>query len=151
MSCWIIVGLVLATLLSSVGPCFAPFLFPELSPDYTPLNSHLAELNARFPLASSISKDYLWSIYHSGLDEPGGISAMPSMHNAQAMLFALAAFRLDRRLGFMMAAYALCIYIGSIALGWHYGIDGIIGAMAAAFIWFACGWIVPRLSQKALA
>jgi hypothetical protein len=151
MGCWIVVGLLLATVLSSAGPCFAPVLFPELSQAYTPLNERLAEITAHFPLGSSLSKDYLWQIYDHGLDEPGGISAMPSMHNAQAVLFMLTAFQLDRRLGFVMAAYAFSIYVGSIVLGWHYAIDGVVGAAAATLIWSACGRISLGLSRKAVA
>ena len=36
----------------------------------------------------------------------GGISAMPSVHNGLAALFALAAFRIDRKAGWAMTAYA---------------------------------------------
>jgi hypothetical protein len=148
---WIVIGLLMATALSSAGPCFAPMLFPDLAPAYQPLNDRLADLNSHLELASSLSKAYLWEIYTGGLDEPGGISAMPSMHNAQAVLLALTAFRIDRRLGLVMAAYAALIFIGSIMLAWHYAVDGIVGVAAAVLIWLAAGFVTSRRDRTAEA
>src|SRR3546814_5985014 len=51
---------------------------------------------------------------------------MPSVHNGLAALFAIAAFRLWRPLGWVVAAYAALIWVGSIHLGWHYAIDGMV-------------------------
>jgi membrane-associated phospholipid phosphatase len=88
---------------------------------------------------SAEMKDYLWAIYSGDFEAPGGISAMPSMHNAQAMLFAAAAWRVDRRFGLAMWVFAAIIFVGSIHLGWHYAVDGIVGAAAALLVWKACG------------
>ncbi len=40
--------------------------------------------------------------------------------------------------------FALCILVGSVHLGWHYAVDGYIGAAIAAAIWFGVG-AVQRL------
>jgi membrane-associated phospholipid phosphatase len=32
--------------------------------------------------------------------------------------------------------YALVIFFGSIMLGWHYGVDGLAGALGAAVCYF---------------
>lgn len=146
---WVVLGIVMATALSSVGPCFAPLLFPELAPVYQQLNDRLAELNNQMALGSSLSKAYLWAIYTGGLDEPGGISAMPSMHNAQAVLLALTAFRINRRLGLALSAYAMLIFIGSIMLAWHYAVDGIVGVFLAVLIWLAAGFVTSRSVRTA--
>jgi hypothetical protein len=60
---------------------------------------------------------------------------MPSLHNAIAVLYALAAFRIGRLLGWFMTGYAVIIFIGSVHLGWHYAVDGIVSAAAMVLIW----------------
>lgn len=148
MASWILIGLVMATLLSSAGPCFAPFIAPEIAAEYAPLNAYLGELGQGVTLTSAASKAYLWSIYAGGADLPGGISAMPSMHNAQAVLFAALAYRISRRFGHVMVAYAVVIFVGSIHLAWHYAVDGLVAAAAALAIWTACGQIVRIIDGR---
>jgi hypothetical protein len=137
---WILLGIVLATLLSSVGPCFLPQLFPDQAAPYAPLNAYLADLHHRYPLSSGLTKEHLLEVWAGNGMEPGGISAMPSMHNAQAMLFVLAAYRISRGFGHVMLAYAAVIFIASILLAWHYAVDGIIGIIGTLAIWRISGW-----------
>ena len=66
-----------------------------------------------------------------------GISAMPSLHNAIAVLYALIAFRIGKAIGIFMSLYAAIIFVGSVHLGWHYAVDGIIAAIAMYAIWKA--------------
>lgn len=148
---WLILGLGLATLLSSAGPVYFDTVLPQLVSPYAGLERYLAETDRLFPLSSSLAKDYLWSIHAGHLDEPGGISAMPSMHNAQCALFAAAAYAVDRRFGHVMLAYAAAIFLGSIHLGWHYAVDGIVGVAGALLIWFLVGKAGDRRARLALA
>jgi hypothetical protein len=46
-----------------------------------------------------------------------------------------------------MLIYAALIFVGSIHLGWHYAVDGIVGAAAAIAVWWCCG---IALSKKAV-
>ena len=80
----------------------------------------------------------------------GGISAMPSVHNALSVLFALAAWKVYRPLGWAFAAYAVAIWIGSIHLGWHYGLDGIVAAILTYAIWVGAGRLADRLERPLL-
>ena len=64
---------------------------------------------------------------------------MPSVHNGLAALFALAASRLNRIAGWALWAYAALIWLGSIHLGWHYALDGIVGIALTYGIWIVCG------------
>ena len=68
-----------------------------------------------------------------------GISAMPSMHNSFAVLMALSMYAVKRWLGILFIVHAIFIYIGSIALGWHYALDGIVSAPLTVLIWWLAG------------
>lgn len=50
-----------------------------------------------------------------------------------------------------MLAMALLIYLLSISLGWHYAIDGLVGAVATYAIWKACAWTLSARSTLPLA
>lgn len=149
---WIVIGLVLATVFSSAGPCYFTQVAPGVPSPYAGLDAYLASVDRVHGLMAVDMKQYLWAIYTDRLEAPGGISAMPSMHNAQAALFAVLAFRLDRRLGYLFSAYAFVIFIGSILLGWHYAVDGIAGVVLALIIWKAVEWYLGRAgSPEAVA
>ena len=73
---------------------------------------------------------------------------MPSMHNAQAALFAVFAYSLNRRFGHAMLAYAALVFVGSIHLAWHYAVDGIAGIAGALAIWWVCGLVFDRNAKR---
>lgn len=143
---WILIGVAMAAMFSSAGPCyFADFVPGQPSP-YADLVAYIHGVEASHPLSSSTAKAFLWDVYNGRSDLPGGISAMPSMHNAQAALFVVVAYSLNRRFGHVMTVYAALIFVGSIHLGWHYAVDGIVGIAAALAIWSACGAFLRRRS-----
>ncbi|QKC68178.1 hypothetical protein EB815_02870 [Mesorhizobium loti] len=144
---WLLIGLVMATMFSSAGPCYFSEIVPGTPSPYGDLMHYLDGVDADYSLSSSLTKDFLWQVHIGTFDLPGGISAMPSMHNAQAALFAAVAYSLDRRLGHVMLAYAVLIFLGSIHLGWHYAVDGIVGVVTALAIWIACAK-VARSERK---
>lgn len=145
---WVLIGLVLATAFSSAGP----FLFDEFvsgpSSPYAGLESYLESVSNVYPLSSQLAKESLWLTFTNQHDLPGGISAMPSMHNAQAALFAVTAYMIGRRFGHVMLVYLAVIFLGSVHLAWHYVVDGIFGIAAAMGIWWVIGAIVDtRIPQ----
>jgi hypothetical protein len=146
---WIGLGSILAFLFPSAGPCFySHFIGP--SAEFDGLMARLDEIEALNgePLMALRNQSYLIQA-HGGdrLLIGGGISAMPSVHNGLAFLFALAAWHVSRPLGYLFGAYAVAIWIGSIHLAWHYGLDGV-AAMALTFgIWRVCGTIADRLER----
>jgi len=78
-----------------------------------------------------------------------GISAMPSMHVAMAVLFALLGWAVDRRLGLAFTLFAISIQIGSVHLGWHYAIDGYASAIAVTALWLVVGRALGAAQQDA--
>jgi hypothetical protein len=141
MLTWWIGGGILATLFSSAGPAYYGNV--GLSPNpYTPLFQFLNDVNTRLPIWSLDVQLALWDGF-MGKAEPLGISAFPSMHNAMGLLFALATWRLNRKLGIAFAVYAAMIFVGSVHLGWHYTVDGYAAfALTLACWWF--GGVVAR-------
>lgn len=131
--CWTIVGVVLASALPSAGPIFGP----ALGFGFEDLGHALASA----PLTTGGS-EYLWNAYLNGEARLGaGISAAPSVHCAVAFLFAFVAY--GSRWFIPAVGYAAFIWLGSVHLGWHYWIDGLISLVALGVLWPA----VARISE----
>lgn len=132
---WIIAGSVLAVWLASVGPCFYGRF--GLTPDpYAPLMAYLRHANDIVPIFSIPVQDMLWQGL-SGKSLIDGISAMPSLHNGTALLFALAGFRLNRTIGWLLAAHTVFIFLGSVHLAWHYAADTYVAWAVVLVLWYA--------------
>jgi membrane-associated phospholipid phosphatase len=146
---WVGLGSVLAFLLPAAGPCFYPQLVGS-NPDFQQLLNRLSAIQSASgtPLLALHNQQVLWHAHtHDNLAFGGGISAMPSVHNGLAVLFALAAWRIKPVLGIAFGAYAALIWIGSIHLGWHYAVDGIVAGLLTYWIWRACGKLADRLER----
>jgi hypothetical protein len=141
MLTWLLGSGVLGTVFSSVGPCFYERFLGDPGP-YQPLMNSLAAANAQWHISAFAIQEVLWQSYVTGGGKVGGISAMPSMHVASAVLFALVGMRVDGRLGWLLWAYAFVIFLGSVHLAWHYAIDGYAGAGLALLFWVLAGYIV---------
>lgn len=138
---WILLGVVAAFLFSSAGPCYAAYVHSDAAPSYAQLMARLHAIDAAgYRLDSLAWQEYLWraQVRH----EHGfalGVSAMPSMHNAIAFLYVLAAREAARPLRLATWAFAVAIFIGSIHLGWHYMVDGLTAWIGMAFVWEGAG------------
>ena len=140
---WLLMGGILAIALASVGPCFVDEFYG--SDYYAPLMARLPE-----DLPSRQAMDYL--LASQGVESIGaGISAMPSIHVAIAVLAGLCVRDRFPRWQWLVWGYAAIIYIGSIHLGWHYASDGIVGGLGMVAIWKASGWYVALLSRPVRA
>lgn len=156
---WLVIGLFAATAFSSVGPVYYHH-FTSDAERFQPLLAYLADFDEGFvpvetpwgetrALAATTAHEYLWTIYQGQANLPGGISAMPSMHNAQAMIFVLAAFRINRKLGHAMLAFLAVTFVGSIVLAWHYMVDALIAYAMVIPIWYLALWMAPSNPVKA--
>ncbi len=137
--CWMVLGTVFATLLASGGPCFYGRM-TGLEDPFQPLMQYLYAVNEHYPVWSLTVQERLWATHESAGSALGhGISAMPSLHVATSVLFALLGWRIGRIVGIAYTVNALLVLVGSVHLGWHYAIDGYAAAAAAALIWWAVG------------
>lgn len=143
--CWFLLGTVLAMLLSSAGPAFVErleFSSTRYSELMRQLEHHHQWLvsNELVGIWALNTQDELWSAYYNGKEMLGsGISAMPSMHVSMSVLMAMGCWTLNRWVGVFMWLFAGVIYVGSVTLGWHYAIDGLVSLPLTVFIWKLVG------------
>jgi hypothetical protein len=141
---WIMIGTVLALIFSSAGPCYFGRV-TGLPDPYVPLVEYLRGAAQQAAVWAPKMQDVLWLNHQANGAMPGsGISAMPSMHVAIAVLLALLGWRINRWIGITFSVFAVLIQIGSVHLAWHYAIDGYLAGIAAAAIWYAVGRALRR-------
>jgi hypothetical protein len=148
---WILLGAVAAYLLPAAGPAFYASVVGSAGAEPFVAVQHQLEQagGADVVLTSLFNQSYLLANLGSELlVVGGGISAIPSIHNAMAVLFALASFRWHWLAGLAMSAFALLVWVASIYLNWHYAIDGVAGALGAVVLWFGSGWLVDRIAAR---
>lgn len=140
--CWILLGTVMAALLSSAGPIFFSGVTDHPDP-YRALMSYLHSLDAVQELRVLRVRQFLWELYLSpDAVSLGGISAMPSMHVSIVTLLTLLGFSTNRWLGWVYAGFATVIVVGSVHLAWHYAVDSYVAIAATILVWLASGRVV---------
>lgn len=121
--------------LPALGPCYAyPEIFEEVreglvhaAPAQTTLAANYARMLEGRDGSLRQFNPYL------------GIAAFPSLHVGAHWLFALWARRHARRLFVPFALATLLTFLGSLATGWHYAVDGWAGMLLA--------WAAVRLAD----
>lgn len=142
MVLWLVAGFFIAMGFSSAGPCY--FASLGLGDDYKPLMDALDLANRSYPIWAVTTQDLLWNGYVGVSSGSIGISAFPSLHVATAVLFAIYASRRWGRFGVALWVFAAIIFVGSIALGWHYAVDGYAGALLTVLTWKIVGFWLHR-------
>lgn len=144
-------------LIVSIG-CLGQYLLPAAGPVFYSqigLGNRFVDLPAGPWVATAA--DYLWQDYLRGGGNIGtGISAMPSLHVAIAAWMALVLRSYIPKVQAVGWAYFALILIGSVHLGWHYAVDGLIGAGGALLVWRLIGepgrrWVAFRPGQPVQA
>lgn len=85
---------------------------------------------------------------------PNPVAAVPSLHAAYSMLFALYVNVLYKNKWRLVAwVYPVLIWVGTVYMGEHYAIDAIIGVLYAVGAYFAAPYVVrliERIRKKLL-
>jgi hypothetical protein len=135
---WLVVGPLIHILLPAAGPIF----FERMG--YGPRFAGLTPDRETVEVANM-----LWATYAShGSLAGAGISAMPSLHIAMVTWMTLAIRAFEPRFFRPMLAFAVLIFALSVALGWHYAVDGLIGA-ASSVLCYLMLWSGYSLSKGA--
>lgn len=145
MFCWIILGNIMARILTSAGPCYFTKVVTSASDPYVNMMVYLRSIP---DLKAVQIQDGLWQAHINGVFMPlGGISAMPSMHVSIAVLLALVFFRVNIYMGILFSLFAIIIQIGSVHLGWHYAVDGYLSCLLTIFFWKGAEKILPFIKM----
>ena len=147
---WTLLGNGVAVLLSSVGPCFYEAFYQDAR--FAPLMTQLKAIDANDTLLALKSMNFL--VGSVGKERFGaGISAMPSLHVAIAFLCFLVAWEYGRHwwAKLLGAAFFGFILVGSVHLGWHYAVDGLVSIAVTGLIWWGTGWFVRWLEAREAA
>ncbi|MBZ0144023.1 MAG: phosphatase PAP2 family protein [Rhodocyclaceae bacterium] len=121
--------------LPALGPCYAyPEIFAEVREDLVHAAPTQTALAANYSRMLE-GRDGSLRQFNPYL----GIAAFPSLHVGAHWLFALWARRHARRLFVPLALATLFTFIGSLATGWHYAVDGWAGMLLA--------WLSMRLAD----
>ncbi len=140
---WFVGGNLLAIILSSAGPCYFENIGLSSEP-YSGLMAYLTGVNEIYPIWALQTQDLLWQSYSQQPNSFNLISAMPSMHVATSVLFALLAWRLNVWFGWVMTGFCVLICLGSIHLGWHYAVDGVLSLLITFPLWSFSGYLVKN-------
>jgi len=146
--CWALIGNLAATLMASVGPCFAMPMLGD--PRYVELMAYLHGVAERYPMPALNVQDMLLYDAQNGVDGLGrGISAMPSMHVSIAMLIALGVRRMWPRWQWAGWLFVGVIMIGSVHLGYHYAVDGYVALAMTLAVWMVSGFLArPAFARQ---
>ena len=147
---WVLLGTAAAIGLSSGGPCYYERI-TGLEDPFRPLMAYLNEVAQQFPFIGIDEQEAVWRMYQAGRRHIiAGISAMPSLHVATAVLGAILGWKTNRWLGIALTMFAVITQVGSVHFGWHYAVDGYLAAIAIVPIWLLSGWIARRTSMAGL-
>jgi hypothetical protein len=131
---WILLGTVTATLVSSAGP---PYYMALTDHDlYGDLFGRLSVARNGGPVMALDVQRSLWWVYtHHEIISGTGISAFPSMHVAVPSILTFSTWARSRALSAAFGTYTAVILVGSVALGWHYAVDGYFSIVGTGIIW----------------
>jgi hypothetical protein len=131
---WTVVGVGMAVGFASVGPCFLAPLTGDHRFDEQ--MAYLRAANEHYPVFVLAVQDQLLAWHQQGNHGlAAGISAMPSMHVAMAVLFALSISKVSRIAGVGAWLFVITILIGSVHLAYHYAVDGYVAIAATVALW----------------
>jgi hypothetical protein len=134
---WVLLGTLLATAFASAGPVY----YERVTGDPGPFAPLMTRLEAQPDLQLHEGIRGLWALHSAKRFVLGtGISAFPSLHVGIAVLGICAAWPRPW-LSATFALFTLGTLLGSVALGWHYAVDGYASIILVPLIW----WLVGRV------
>lgn len=147
MLAWIIIGNLAAGVFLSAGPAFYGVVTGDVA-RFAPQLTLLAQSGDGMHAAWRVHA-YLWNLHANGEAGVGsGISAFPSMHVALVTLNALFIAEHSSRWALVAFGYVAVILASSVALAWHYAIDGYASILVTVAIYLATKAIGARFTAS---
>ena len=144
---WLFMGIVVATIFSSVGPCFYNSFYHD-TPEFINI-MHESLYNSNKINYFYLIKSSLLNNYQNKQFIPGtGISAFPSLHVAIATINCIAISKKLPKLYLVSVIYILLVTFSCVYSGLHYLIDCIAGALGAVIIWYVVGKVLRSLRNN---
>ena len=143
--CWVLIGNIAAILMASVGPIYFHDFYPDTADPYAGLLAHLktqGDLKI-FPLANAL----LDMVRDNSPININAISAAPSLHIAMCALTFLYFRSINKAACAFLVFFFVVMLAGSVYLGWHYAIDGYLGALMAWALWRLSDPLARRLDK----
>jgi hypothetical protein len=132
---WTVCGVCLAIGFASVGPCFVGPLLGIHTFDAQ--MAYLNAANEQYPVMILRAQHFVLDAQlHADHGLGAGISAMPSMHVAMALLFALAIAPVSKLAKIGGFAFFGTIQIATVHLAVHYAVDGYLSIAVTLLLWF---------------
>ncbi|WP_380054838.1 phosphatase PAP2 family protein [Falsihalocynthiibacter sp. SS001] len=130
---WFGLGHILALAFMSAGPVFYDQVYGGNT--FASLTAALQSSGVSTSFVGQIQRD-LWTGY-STMEQTAssGISAFPSVHIGNAMLFGLYLYEVAPKLWPVSVVYLIVYQFLSVYLGWHYAVDGIASAILVYALW----------------
>lgn len=150
LASFLIIGMIMANALHSAGPVFDGVFYGDGSTFAPLIDRRIEQLSGESgPVTSAALINYLSTLNQNGEIRMGaGISAMPSMHIVLVLLWLFPAWHLNKYLGVLLAFYTAIIWVGSVHLGWHYFVDGLVSLVVVSVIWRIAGHITGLYGSK---
>ncbi len=147
---WVMLGTVGSHLMPSAGPAFYGHVVSQ-SHEFELLQNHLRHLHWQSGLLAVERQQTLWANVQLGNPNPWlSVSAMPSIHVAIAFFFTIVAYKVRRILVVPFAASALLMMVGSVALGWHYAVDGYASMLGVGLLWWLSGRLLGARETRGM-
>lgn len=149
MLIWILGGIVLASVLSSVGPCFLEPITGNHH--FAQQMAYLYRANEHLPIVVLNVQEMLLDNYSArGPGHGAGITAMPSMHVAMAFVFFLAMRHISPCWARFFFGFFVLIWIASVHLAYHYAVDGLVSVIVTYALWRASAAIIAWWDKTAM-
>lgn len=139
-----LLGVVLATVASSVGPIFYGHFYGGAR--FADLLSALDQPASQDVLQSS--RHLLRTYETGGQGMASGISALPSIHCAAVFLNGFFWSQVNKIAGAAAWGFATLIFVGSVLTGYHYVADGVVSFVGVALIWHGTGLVQRRTARR---
>jgi membrane-associated phospholipid phosphatase len=133
------------TLVVLCGLAFATYVFAPTTPPWLAQPTSVRHLIEDTIRRSGLPANLVWLYSHHDYNL---YAAFPSLHAGFPVVAAFAAWQRSRRIGLLLTAWAVVVWVSVVYLGEHYVADVVGGIVYAVVAIVIAGIITKRLSRR---